>query len=159
MTTLSRRLVFKLLTASALAVVGACSPAPSAAPGTLSVADAWSMATPSGAAVAAGYMTIQNSTDAPVRLVSGETSAAERVEVHTMSMDGSVMKMRPVEGGLEVPAGGAVELKPGGLHLMLIGLKAPLSEGGSVPLTLIFDNGMRVEAPLSVRAMGGGHDH
>jgi copper(I)-binding protein len=69
------------------------------------------------------------------------------------------MTMRPVEGGLEIPAGGAVELKPGGLHLMLIGLKAPLSEGGNVPLTLVFDNGMRVDAALSVRAMGGGHGH
>jgi copper(I)-binding protein len=91
--------------------------------------------------------------------MGGETVAAERVEVHNMSMDGGVMTMRPVEGGLEIPAGGAVELKPGGLHLMLIGLKAPLTEGGSVPLTLVFDNGERIDAPLGVRAMGGGHGH
>jgi copper(I)-binding protein len=144
---------------AAVFAVAACSPAPSAKSGAVSVTNAWSMATPPGAAVGAGYLTIQNQTGAAVRLVGGETPAAERVEVHTMSMEGGVMTMRPVEGGLEIPAGGAVELKPGGLHLMLIGLKAPLSEGGNVPLTLVFDNGMRVDAALSVRAMGGGHGH
>jgi copper(I)-binding protein len=159
MTMITRRFVFAVLGVSALAVLTACSPAPSAKPGELLVTDAWSMATPPGAAVGAGYMTIQNQTGAVVRLIGGESPAAERVEVHTMSMDGGVMTMRPVDGGLEIPAGGVVELKPGGLHLMLIGLKAPLAEGGSVPLTLIFDNGARIDAPLGVRAMGGGHDH
>lgn len=159
MTMVSRRFVFAVLGASAFAALGACSPAPSAQPGGLSVSNAWSMATPPGAAVGAGYLTISNQTGAAVRLIGGETPAAERVEIHTMSMDGGVMTMRPVDGGLEIPAGGAVELKPGGLHLMLIGLRAPLSEGGSVPLTLVFDNGARIEAPLAVRAMGGGHGH
>jgi copper(I)-binding protein len=159
MTIVSRRFVFAVLGVSAFAALGACSPAPSAKPGELHVTDAWSMATPPGAAVGAGYLTIQNQGSATVRLMGGESPAAERVEVHTMSMDGGVMTMRPVDGGLEIPAGGAVELKPGGLHLMLIGLKAPLTAGGSVPLTLIFDNGARIDAPLGVRAMGGGHDH
>lgn len=156
---ISCHVAFTVLAVSAFAIVGACSPAPSETPGVLTVTDAWSMATPSGATVAAGYMTIRNSTAAPVRLVSGETPAAKRVEVHAMSIDGGVMMMRPIEGGLEIPVGGAVELKPGGFHLMLIGLKASLGVGRPVPLTLIFDNGMRVEAPLSVRAMAGAHGH
>jgi copper(I)-binding protein len=102
-------------------------------------------------------MTIANDGAVAVRLVGGECAAAERVEVHAMSMEGGVMRMRPVAGGLEIPAGGAVELKPAGMHLMLIGLRRPLATGESVGLTLIFDNGARIEAPLAVRAMGGGY--
>jgi len=148
--------VFALIAAG----LSACSPAPSSKPGGgIVVSGAWTMATPSGAVVAAGYMTIQNQSRAGVTLVRGETPAASRVEVHTMSMDGGVMQMRPVDGGLAIPAGGGVELKPGGLHLMLIGLQKPLVEGESVPLTLVFDNGTRVGTTLQVRAMGGGHGH
>ena len=139
--------------------VAACSPAPQSMPGALSVVDPWTMATPPGAAVGAGYMTIRNQTGAAVRLTGGESPVAQRVEVHSMSMDGGVMMMRPVEGGLEIPAGGSVELKPDGMHLMLIGLQRPLVVGESVKLTLVFDDSTRIDAPLSVRAMGGGHDH
>lgn len=136
----------------------ACSPTPSA-PARIVVADAWTNATPPGAAVGVGYVTIRNEGGVPARLVGGETAVAERVEIHSMSMEGGVMSMRPVAGGVEVPSAGAVELKPGGMHLMLIGLKRPFAEGQSVALTLIFEGGMRVEATLAVRAMGGGHDH
>jgi copper(I)-binding protein len=76
-----------------------------------------------------------------------------------MSMEGGVMQMRRMAEGLEIPANGEVELKPGGFHLMLIGLKAPLGEGESVPMTLIFEGGARVEVTLGVRAMGSGHGH
>jgi copper(I)-binding protein len=144
---------------AAVFAVAACSPAPQGTPGALTIVEPWAMATPPGAAVGVGYMTIRNQTGAAVRLTGGESPVAQRVEVHSMSMDGGVMTMRPVEGGLEIPAGGAVELKPDGMHLMLIGLQRPLIEGESVTLTLVFDNGMRIDAPLSVRAMGGGHDH
>lgn len=139
-------------------VLVACSPAPSG-PARIVIADAWTKATPPSAAVGAGYMTIRNEGGAAVRLLGGETVAAERVEIHAMAMDGGVMSMRPVEGGLEVSGGGALELKPGGMHLMLIGLKQAFGEGESVPLTLVFDGGVRVETALAVRAMGGGHDH
>jgi copper(I)-binding protein len=150
-----------LVVAFVAAAVGACSPAPTPKSGTggIVVADAWTMATPPGAAVAAGYMKIQNQASAPVRLVGGLSPVAQSVEVHNMTMDGGVMQMRPVDGGLEIPANSAVELKPGGLHLMLIGLQRPLAEGESVPVTLTFDDGTRVDAVLAVRAMGGGHGH
>lgn len=137
---------------------GACSPAPTGGTG-VTVDSAWTNATPPGATVGAGYMTIRNGDAAPTRLTTATSDASERVEVHTMSMENGVMSMRPVDGGLEIPAGGAVELKPGGLHLMLIGLKAPLTEGASVPVTLVFESGARVDVALAVRAMGGGHDH
>jgi len=70
-----------------------------------------------------------------------------------------VMRMRPIEGGLEIPSGGAVELKPSGMHLMLIGLKRPLVAGENVTVTLIFADGTRLETPLEVRAMGSGHGY
>lgn len=138
--------------------VAACSPAN--VPKGVKVADAWSMATPAGASVAAGYMRITNGDGEARRLVSGSTAVAERVEIHTMSMDGGVMRMRPLPDGLAIAAGETVELKPGGLHLMLVGLKRPLVQGESVPLTLLFDGGLAVETTLAVRAMGGGgHEH
>ena len=67
------------------------------------------------------------------------------------------MRMRPLAGGLEVPAGGEVALKPSGMHLMLIGLKRPLVEGETVAITLLFDGGVRLEAKLAVEALGGTH--
>jgi periplasmic copper chaperone A len=146
---------------AAVAVLGACSPAPSgsAAGGGITVVDAWTNATPPGADVGAGYMTIRNGGSTAVRLTGGESPASRSVEVHSMAMDNGVMTMRPVEGGLEIPAGGAVELKPGGLHLMLVGLQKPLVAGESVKVTLTFDSGLRVDAALAVRGIGGGHDH
>ncbi len=156
MTIVSRRLVFAVLGVSAFAALGACSPAPTHS---ITVSDPWSNATPSGATVAAGYLTIRNDGRTPVKLTGGESAVCQSVEVHSMTMDNGVMIMRPVEGGLEIPVGGAVELKPGGLHLMLVGLQKPLVEGESVKVTLNFDNGMRVDAAFAVRAMGGGHDH
>ena len=148
----------RLIAVALAVVVAACSPANT--PKGVSVADAWSMATPAGASVAAGYMRITNGDSEPRQLLGGSTVAAERVEIHTMSMDGGVMRMRPLPDGLAIAAGETVELKPGGLHLMLVGLRRPLVEGESVPLTLTFDGGLAVEATLAVKPMGGGgHEH
>ena len=133
----------------------ACSPP--AREGGVKVVEPWTRATPPGASVGAGYMTIANDGARPVRLLGGETPVAEKVEVHAMSMDGGVMRMRPLTDGLEVPAGGEVELKPGDMHLMLIGMKRPLIEGESVPITLVFDGGVRLDAMLSVEGIGGTH--
>ena len=153
-TSVAAFVLFSILT------VAACSPSGGESAGTVKIIDAWTMATPPGANVGAGYMKILNEGSAPIRLVGGETPAAASVEVHMMAMEDGVMRMRPASGGLEIPAGQSVELRPGGYHLMLIGLTAPLAEGGSVPIALLFDGGMRIEATLAVRAMGGGgHGH
>jgi periplasmic copper chaperone A len=150
-----------LVVAFVAAALSACSPAPAPKSGSggIAVSNSWTMATPPGAAVATGYMTITNQAAAAVRLTGGSSAVAQSVEVHNMTMDGGVMQMRPVDGGLEIPANGAVELKPGGLHLMLIGLKQSLAEGESVAVMLTFDDGTRVDVVLAVRAMGGGHGH
>lgn len=152
------RLAAGLSVVFAVAALSACSPSPSAG-GTLRVSDAWSAATPAGATIGAGYLTVINAGTRAVRLVGVESSASERVELHGMSMDGGIMRMRPVEGGVEVAAGGDVSFEPGGTHLMLIGLKRPLLVGEIVPLVLTFDTGQRVETALEVRARGAAHEH
>jgi copper(I)-binding protein len=107
-----------------------------AQPTELEVDNAWAGATPGQAENGAAYVTITSpSAD---RLVSASTPAAKKAELHTMSMQGMVMKMRPVSG-VDIPPGQAVTLKPGGEHIMLMGLNQPLREGQSFPLTLNFE--------------------
>ena len=102
----------------------------------LEVTNAWARATPGKAETGAAYLTIQSPT--PDRLVSVSSPVAKKAELHTMSMEGMVMKMRPL-AGLDIAAGQNVTLKPGGEHIMLEGLNAPLREGKSFPLTLTFE--------------------
>lgn len=102
----------------------------------LEVTNAWARATPGKAENGAAYLTIQSPT--PDRLLSVSSPVANKAELHTMSMEGMVMKMRPL-AGLDIPAGQPVTLKPGGQHIMLVGLDAPLREGQSFPLTLTFE--------------------
>ena len=102
----------------------------------LEVNNAWARATPGKAENGAAYVTIQSPT--ADRLVSASSPVAKKAELHTMSMQGMVMKMRPI-AGLDVPPGQSVTLKPGGEHIMLMGLNQPLHEGQSFPLTLDFE--------------------
>lgn len=111
-----------------------------AAPQTLTVDQAWVRATPPNAAVAGGFLRVANAGAADEVLLAASTEAAERVEIHEMKMRGEVMEMRQLTGGLDIPAGKTVELKPGGYHLMLIKPKRPLAEGQTVTLTLRFRN-------------------
>ncbi len=122
--------------------------------GTLKIEQPWSRATPPAGRVGAGYLNVVNRGPAPDRLVSASSPAAGRVEIHEMRMDGSVMRMRELPGGLPVPAGESVVLKPGGIHLMLMELRAPLKQGGKVPMTLVFEHAGKVEIELSVESAG-----
>jgi copper(I)-binding protein len=127
----------------------------------LRVQNVWARATAPGQAVAGVYMDLR--ADRPLSLVGGTSPAAERLELHTMAMQEGVMVMRRVPE-INVPAGQTVSLKPGGLHVMLIGLKAPLKEGQSVPLTLQVRDAagqvkeMQVEAQVR-RERAGGMQH
>ena len=114
----------------------------------------WSRAVPKGASVAAGYLTIRNTGDAPDRLVSGSTPVAGKFEVHEMSMDNGIMKMRPVTGGVEIKPGETVELKPQSLHIMMTGLKQPIEKGKSFKGALVFEKAGAVEVDFSVEAIG-----
>src|SRR5271166_1005291 len=105
--------------------------------GSLDIADPWSRATPKGASVAAGYMKITNTGTAPDRLISGSADVAPTFEVHEMTMDNGVAKMRPIKGGLEIKPGETIELKPGSFHVMFVGLKKPLESGDHIKATLV----------------------
>jgi len=134
----------KLLACAMSAALGCVAPATAAVP--VKVADAWCRAASPGAMTGACYLTLTSAADD--RLVGVETKAAERAEVHDMSMAGGVMRMRKVEGGLALPAGKAVTLKPGGLHVMVIRPKQAFALGGTVPLTLKFAR----SAPVTLQA-------
>lgn len=104
--------------------------------GSIHVTQPWARATPKGASAGAAYMTLTNTGKTPERLICVSSDAAAKCQIHEMSMEGGVMKMRPVEGGLEVKPGETVQLKPGGFHVMLLDLKHPLQQGQSVEATL-----------------------
>jgi len=123
----------------------------------ITVQDAWMRATPPGAKIAAGYLTIRNAGSAD-RLVGATSPAAERVETHVTARDGDMMRMREVKG-YDVPAKGTLELKPAGAHLMLVNIKAPLKEGTSVPVTLMFQNAGDIKVAFQVRPLAGGEHH
>jgi copper(I)-binding protein len=123
----------------------------------IAVTDAWVRATPNGAPTGAAYMTITNKGSAPDRLLGGETPVARTVQIHQMSMTNGVMRMSEVKGGAAIAPGASLRLQPGGWHLMLIGLKAPLRAGSSVPVTLKFAKAGAIRLTLPVRdaALGG----
>lgn len=129
--------------------------------GSITIESPFSRATPGGAQVGSGYMTIINKGSVADRLVAASSPASGKVEIHEMIMDGNVMKMREIPGGLPVDAGKTVSLAPNGYHLMLIDLKAPLKQGGKVPVTLTFEKAGKIDVTLDVRGMGdmGGGDH
>lgn len=109
----------------------------------------------------AGFMRLTNGGAQPDRLLSAASPIARTVELHTMVRDGEVMRMRPVQD-IPIAPGQTVELRPGGFHVMLIGLNAPMQQGGRVPLTLRFERGGEVQVELAVEAAGaraGGHQH
>jgi copper(I)-binding protein len=123
----------------------------------LEISQPWARATPSSAPAGGGFLKITNTGSTPDRLVSASSPVADLVQVHEMKMDGSVMRMREVEKGLEIPAGGSVTLAPGGYHLMMMGLKAPFKQGASVPVTLVFEKAGKIDVELTVEAMGASH--
>lgn len=131
--------------------------------GSLTISQPWSRATPGGARVAGGFMTITNAGTAPDRLIGGSAEIAGIFEVHEMAMEGGVMKMRALEKGLEIKPGESVELKPGGYHVMLIDLRQPLKQGEKIKGHLVFEKAGRVEVEYIVGAIGardaGGHGH
>jgi copper(I)-binding protein len=124
--------------------------------GDLEIIHPWSRATPQGAAVAAGYLTIENHGSEADRLVSATGEIASVTQVHEMAVDAKgVMTMKELANGLEIPAGGEVTLKPGSYHIMFMKLKEPAVEGNSFKGTLTFEKAGTVDVEYSVEAMGG----
>jgi periplasmic copper chaperone A len=122
--------------------------------GSIDISEPWSRATPKGASVAAGYMKITNKGTTADRLISGSSDVSPTFEVHEMSMDNGVAKMRPIKGGLEIKPGETVELKPGSFHVMFVGLKKPLTAGEHINATLVFEKAGAINVEYDVLAMG-----
>ncbi|WP_299006842.1 copper chaperone PCu(A)C [uncultured Caulobacter sp.] len=145
----------KTLTLIAVSTVALATSAHAAPAAKVAATDAWCRPTVAGALAAGCYVTL--TAKAEDRLVSVESPAAARGEIHTMSMDGGVMRMRQLTDGLALPAGKAVALKPGADHIMLIGPKAQLKEGAKVPMTLKFKSAppLTIEAVVKTPPMPG----
>lgn len=122
--------------------------------GDLVLSGGFTRATLPGAPVAGGFVTIANSGATDDRLTGGSAAFASEVQVHEMTMEGDVMKMRHLPDGLAIPAGGNVVLKPGSFHLMFMGLKQPLTEGDTVTVDLTFEKAGTVALPLMVMGSG-----
>jgi copper(I)-binding protein len=120
--------------------------------GVLKIENGFTRATVPGQKVTGGYLKIENK-GVSDQLISASSPAAGQVELHMMKMDGNVMQMRQIKE-IDIPANGSVELKPGGLHLMLMDLKTPLKAGETIPVKLKFAKAGELEMKLSVKAVG-----
>jgi copper(I)-binding protein len=122
--------------------------------GSIHIAQPWARATPKGATAGAAYMTITNNGKTPDRVNCVSSDASGQCQIHSMTMEDGVMKMRPVEGGLEIKPGETVTLKPASFHVMLIDLKHPLEQGNTIKTTLKFDNAGTVDVTFPIAAIG-----
>ncbi|MGO4171143.1 copper chaperone PCu(A)C [Bosea sp. TAF32] len=130
--------------------------------GALKIGHPWSRATPAGAKVGGGYLSIENTGTTPDRLVSISVPFAARAEIHEMATKDGIMTMRPLEQGVEVPPGAKVEFKPGGYHIMFMELKQPLKQGEMMKGTLTFEKAGSVDVEFkvdSIAAKGGEGEH
>ncbi len=122
--------------------------------GGLQVTGAWARATPKGAQVGGGYLKITNIGSAPDRLMGGSSSVAGKFELHEMSISGGVAKMRELTNGLEIKPGQTIELRPGGNHVMFVGLKEPLERGKPFTATLQFEKAGKLVVEFKVEPVG-----
>jgi periplasmic copper chaperone A len=114
---------------------------------------------PEGAKVAGGFLTITNKGAIADRLISASSNFASKTEIHEMAHEGGVMKMRELTKGLEIKPNDTLSLKPGGYHVMFMGLNQTLKAGEKHKATLVFEKTGSVEVEFNVEAMGGGHSH
>lgn len=138
----------------ALAVSAATARAHAYELGDLTIDHPWSRATPASAPVGAGYLVVTNRGKTDDRLVSGTSTVSTKVEIHDMAIVDGVMRMRALDQGIVVPAGGKIEFKPGGYHIMLIGLKQPIAKDSSFKGTLTFEKAGTIEIEYRVEGMG-----
>ena len=141
------------LAAAALFATGGATFAEEAKAGNIMIEAPFARATPGSAKAGGAFLTLRNEGDEADTLISAEADVADRVELHTHINDNGVMRMRKVDG-IDVAAHGTTELKPGGYHVMFIGLKAPLKEGEAFPLKLTFAKSGSVTITMPVRRIG-----
>lgn len=121
--------------------------------GSIEIMNPWSRATPKGASAAIGYMAIKNNGTAPDRLVGGSIEVATDFELHSMTMENGIAKMRELKD-VEIKPGQTIEFKPGGSHVMFVNLKHPVSKGEHVKGTLIFEHAGTVQIEYNVEGVG-----
>lgn len=143
-----------LIAALALALGAGAASAHEYKAGPLKIGHPWTRATPPGAKVGGGYLTIENTGSTADRLVSVSASFAGRTEIHEMAVTNGVMTMRPLEKGVEIAQGAKLEFKPGGYHLMFMELKQPLEQGKLQKAVLTFEKAGTVEVELKVEPVG-----
>ncbi len=145
--------LIRSLIATVMVLTAFTSQAQSYKVGAIDIGHPWARPTAAGQKAGGGYLKLTNA-GAADRLVSVSSDVSDSVELHTMSMDGTVMRMRQVDG-IDLPAGQTVELKPGGFHIMFIGLKAPLKEGSKFPVKLKFEKAGEVVVDVKVQQPKG----
>jgi periplasmic copper chaperone A len=146
--------------ALAAVLIGFVAPAFAQGTGSTSIAveHPWARATPTGAKTGAVYMTLDNKSGTADRLTGASSDVADKLQIHEMKVENGVMQMREIPGGLPIPAGGSVVLKPISYHVMLIGLKKALTAGEKFPLTLTFEKAGTISVTVPVQAMGATED-
>jgi copper(I)-binding protein len=144
----------RLFLAAAVALLAVPSMAQDYKLGSLEITAPWTRATAPTARAGGGFMTITNKGTTADRLISARSTVSDKVEIHEMQMDGSVMRMRELAKGLDIPPGATVMLKPGSYHIMFMELKAPLAKDAKVPVTLVFEKAGSIDVQLDVQAMG-----
>lgn len=143
-----------LFLATVLLLLGACSNGPQGP--SITVEEPWARQSPMAMGNGAAYMIIKNSGNEADTLTGASTGIANVAELHETTMENDVMRMRPVEGQrIEIPAGGQVELKPGGLHVMLMDLKQQINPGDTFELTLQFEKSGEQKVQVEVRSVEG----
>ena len=152
---------FATIAATAIAIfISASAMAADFRVGSLEIMGPWSRATPKGASTAIGYMTIRNNGTTPDRLIGGSVDFASGFQLHSMTMENDVSKMRELKS-VDIGPGQTIEFKPGGSHVMFVGVKHPLSQGEHVKGTLIFEHAGTVQIEYDVQGIGaqsGPHD-
>jgi copper(I)-binding protein len=122
--------------------------------GKLVISDPWARGESEAAPECGGFFVVTNKGETADRLVSASSKAAERIEIHAIKVVGADIKMRQLADGLRIPPHTALTLKPRGYHLLMLGLKVPLAQGATLPVTLVFDEAGSVEVELVIQANG-----
>lgn len=148
------RILSKFVFIAALIAAAPAAFAQSGGNAKIDVEKPFARATPAGAMSGAAYMTLANKTKTADRLTGASSEVAAKVQIHEMKVVNGVMQMREVTGGLAIPAGGSVALKPGSYHVMLMGLKEPLVAGQRFSLTLTFAKAGNISVTVPIEAMG-----
>ena len=146
--------------ALAALVIGFVTPALAQGTGNASITieQPWARATPGGAKTGVVYMTLDNKSATADRLTGASSDVADKLQIHEMKVENGVMKMREIVGGLPIPASGSVVFKPDSYHVMLVGLKKPLTAGEKFALTLTFEKAGNISVTVPVQAMGATQD-